>query len=663
MFTDSSFGGASVTQTGLDELIDELPLGVLFLGQGGSLKRANPVGRQLLDGFVGVELERLLVQMTSRAIATGHLVEAVMSAGALGELRILLATAASGGGAGFIAFIERSATTRLRAEIQILRTLLTCLTVRESPRDALEPGLASLAGTLASGYVILFELDPATQMLSALTHVAVPAEHQSMLLPHQVGPLTSSVGRAVQLGAPVHLSQLSRAPFRLERSLHKGEGCSGLALPVRNGKETLGAIFVCAPVGMLGEGELRLVQGLADTLGALIDRARQDDLLRREQRARQSLMDNLPDAVVESTGGVISLAGGRVQPILGRTVAELVGTQVADLLVPGDREAFAEKVRAGASATTPPIAQVNVQQPGNKLVPVEVSLQRVSGEEGGPMRAVFRDVSERKALEADMQRAKAVAVQREKMALIGQLAASITHEINNPLAFVRSNLEVIGSVLTGNEGEKAPSPHSARLMKECVLESLQGLDRVSTIIHALKKMAKRRSSEVVEFDAAAALREAVLIFERAKLGTCTIALGIGDEAPAVQSGLETTAAGKGALPAVLGSPGGLSQVLLNLMDNALDAMGGNGRLEITARHTDTAVEIRVRDHGPGIAEEARAHLFEPYFSTKDDGKGSGLGLYLSKEILESGGGSLTYETGPEGTTFVAALPLVGKKAA
>jgi PAS domain S-box-containing protein len=660
MFTDSSFGGASVTQTGLDELIDELPLGVLSLGPGGSLKRANPVGRQLLDGFAGAELERLLAQMTSRAVATGRLVEAVMSAGALGELRILLASA-SGGGGGFVAFIERSATTRLRAEIQILRTLLTCLTVRESPRDALEPGLASLAGTLASGYVILFELDQATQMLSALTHVAVPAEHQSMLLPHQVGPLTSSVGRAVQLGAPVHLSQLSRAPFRLERSLHKGEGCSGLALPVRNGQETLGAIFVCAPLGMLGEGELRLVQGLADTLGALIDRARQDDLLRREQRARQSLMDNLPDAVVESTGGVISLAGGRVQPILGRSVAELVGTQVADLLAPADREAFAEKVRAGASASTPPIAQVNVQQPGNKMVPVEVSLQRVSGEEGGPMRAVFRDVSERKALEADMQRAKAVAVQREKMALIGQLAASITHEINNPLAFVRSNLEVIGSVLTGHEGEKAPSPHSARLMKECVLESLQGLDRVSTIIHALKKMAKRRSSEVVEFDPAAALREAVLIFERAKLGTCTITLGIGDEPPALQSGSDATS--KGTLPAVLGSPGGLSQVLLNLMDNALDAMGGNGRLEITARHSATAVEICVRDHGPGIADEARAHLFEPYFSTKDDGKGSGLGLYLSKEILESGGGSLTYQTGPQGTTFVVALPLVGKKAA
>jgi signal transduction histidine kinase len=166
---------------------------------------------------------------------------------------------------------------------------------------------------------------------------------------------------------------------------------------------------------------------------------------------------------------------------------------------------------------------------------------------------------------------------------------------------------------------------------------------------------------VVEFDPAAALREAVLIFERAKLGTCTITLGIGDEPPALQSGSDATS--KGTLPAVLGSPGGLSQVLLNLMDNALDAMGGNGRLEITARHSATAVEICVRDHGPGIADEARAHLFEPYFSTKDDGKGSGLGLYLSKEILESGGGSLTYQTGPQGTTFVVALPLVGKKAA
>jgi signal transduction histidine kinase len=165
---------------------------------------------------------------------------------------------------------------------------------------------------------------------------------------------------------------------------------------------------------------------------------------------------------------------------------------------------------------------------------------------------------------------------------------------------------------------------------------------------------------VVEFDPETALREAVLIFERAKIGNCVIALSVGDEPLREQSGYPDSAAAKGTLPPVLGSPGGLSQVLLNLMDNALDAMGGSGRVEIVASQSENAVEIRVRDHGPGIAEEARAHLFEPYFSTKEDGKGSGLGLYLSKEILESGGGSLAYQTGAEGTTFVVTLPVARK---
>ena len=644
MFIDTTMGGSSIAQTGIDEVIDELPLGVLQLGPGGSLLRANPAARQLLDGPVGAELERSVIQMSARALATGHMVEAVLSAGVLGELRILLAAASAGG--GFVAFIERSATTRLRAEIQILRTLLTCLTVRSNPRDALEPGLASLAGTLASGYVVLFELDPHSQMLTPLTHVAVPPEHQSMLLPHQVGPLGSAVGRAVTLGIPVHLNQLSRAPFPLERTLHRGERLSGLALPVRSGPNTLGAIFVCAPCGMLGEGELRLVQGLADTLGALLDRARQDEALRREQRARQSLMDGLPDAVVESgADGLIALAGGRVQPILGRSAAQLVGTLVSDLLAPSDREAFEGKVRASDSALPSPIANATVLQPGSKQVPVEISLQRVGTEEGAPVRAVFRDVSERRALEAEVQRARAVAVQREKMALVGQLAASITHEINNPLAFVRSNLEVIGSTLTAEEDDRVHDPRRSQMIKECVLDSLHGLNRVSTIISALKKMARRQSHDVVEFDAAAAVREAVLIFERAKVGSCTVDCTVD------------------ALPNVRGSPGGLSQVLLNLLDNALDSMGGTGKIEVTARTSAGGVEIRVRDFGSGISEEARAHLFEAYYTTKESGKGSGLGLYLSKQILDSGGAKLEFTTGDEGTTFVITVPAAEAKAA
>ncbi len=628
---------ATPTSSAMEELIDELPLGVLFMDEQHALGRCNPIARQLLDSPIGPELQRTLEKMAGRAAITGHLVEAVMTAGTVGELRLLLARAP--GENGFTAYVERSATSRLRAEIQILRALLAAVTDESSPGDAIQPGLASLAGTLSSGWVALFETDAAARELRCIAHVRVPPEHQTYLRPHPIDAAASAVARAAALGSPVHLRALARSPFPAEQAMVGADKFAGLALPVRSADKLLGGIFVCGPVGILGEGEIRLVQGLADAVGALLERSRRDRALRREQEARRTLMDNLPDAIVESgPEGVIALAAGRVAAILGRAAGELVGTRLSDLIVEEQRPAFIEQLRA-LEHERAAVLEASVVHPDRRVVAVEVALARASPESDLSVRAVFRDVTQRKKLEAEVARSRELAVQRERMALIGQIAAAITHEINNPLAFVRSNIELLESLIPTHL--VASDAIRATMVNESLRDSLQGLDRVNSIISALKGLARKNAREPVEFDPETPIREAILIFERARSGGAKVKLALP------------------ALPRVTGSPAGLSQVLLNLLDNALDATGqAPSPIEISACEEDGGVVIRVRDHGHGVSSAALPHLFEPYFTTKESGKGTGLGLYLSRDILAATGGKLELEPDPssDGAVFRIFLP-------
>jgi signal transduction histidine kinase len=98
-------------------------------------------------------------------------------------------------------------------------------------------------------------------------------------------------------------------------------------------------------------------------------------------------------------------------------------------------------------------------------------------------------------------------------------------------------------------------------------------------------------------------------------------------------------------------------VLLNLLINASDAMGGRGRVEIAARLDGDAVELRVSDSGPGVAAGDRARIFDPFFTTKEPGQGSGLGLSISRTLVEAYGGTIALAPSETGAAFVLRLPL------
>jgi len=245
------------------------------------------------------------------------------------------------------------------------------------------------------------------------------------------------------------------------------------------------------------------------------------------------------------------------------------------------------------------------------------------------------------SLENEAARAREVATQRDRLATIGQLVAGVAHEINNPLAFLKSNLNSLRVDLDDWRGGKAgPFTDEA---DEIVAESLEGVSRIETIVQALKSTS-RKKDERVRFDPGRAVAEAITIFRGAHKQDCDL-----------------DCAGLTQLPEVMGSPSALGQVTLNLLQNGLDAMGSleprRRKLVVSSRVDASAIHLSFRDHGTGIPLEVQKKMFDAFFTTKDPGKGTGLGLAICKEIVEQMGGAITFVTGSDGTCFELKLPV------
>lgn len=233
-----------------------------------------------------------------------------------------------------------------------------------------------------------------------------------------------------------------------------------------------------------------------------------------------------------------------------------------------------------------------------------------------------------------------------RLASMGQLAAGVAHEVNNPLTYVRANLGQLRNhwALVQKQCETAPADDEIHLVlaegEEMIAESLEGVERAVSIVRDIKGFAHTGSDEFTAVEVRAML-ESVLRVASPQLGS-----GIRVEMD------ETTSI------CVRGSGQQLKQVFLNLIVNAAQSIDGAGTISIETRELDREAEIVIRDDGPGIESDVLEYLFDPFFTTKPVGKGMGLGLSISHEIVERHGGSIRVESAPgEGAAFFVRIPL------
>lgn len=221
-------------------------------------------------------------------------------------------------------------------------------------------------------------------------------------------------------------------------------------------------------------------------------------------------------------------------------------------------------------------------------------------------------------------------IQSEKLAEVGRLTAGIAHEINNPLAVISYATQLLERETQQSEEQR-----------ELIVRINGEVERLKTLTGGLLSFSRTSATRLQPTDLHQVLRE-VLLLARYELTHKNIEL------------IEKFAG----VPTIMGDGNKLKQVLLNLIINAVQAMGDGGRLTITTRRT-TAGEARIEicDNGPGIAAEIMEQIFEPFFTTKPEGEGTGLGLYLSRSIMAEHDAVLSVDSVPgKGTIFNLVFP-------
>ncbi len=330
-------------------------------------------------------------------------------------------------------------------------------------------------------------------------------------------------------------------------------------------------------------------------------------------------------------GGLIRSVNPKAQELFGYASGELVGQSI-DLLVPeriralhaGHREAFFAAPRNRPMGIG--IDLIARRKDGSEF-PVEVSLHLIKTETGGVVSAFVSDIGERLKLEREARRG-------ETLTALGAVAAGVAHELNNPLAVVSSRIELM--MQTG-AGDLSPQ------MREDLEVVRRNAGRASKIASELLNSARQRRLERQPVKLNDLINETVLLF-REQFRRDAIAL---------------TVAIAESLPPVKGDRSALGQVLINLLSNARDAIGSNGEVRIKAAEAPERpgyVQFRVEDSGPGISAEAKARIFDVFYTTKQNG--TGLGLWLSRRIVLEHQGNIEVESGPDrGTAFTITLPI------
>ena len=440
---------------------------------------------------------------------------------------------------------------------------------------------------------------------------------------------------------------------------------------------------------------MELRQRIAELKASEAKRKRAEEALDEERNMLRIVIDNLPDYIyvkdaefryVVSNGAHMRFLGVTApDEVIGKTVFELFPQELASKYHADDQEAI------GSGQPLLNREERSVHQTERRVawnLTTKVPLRDSSGKIVGLV-GIARDITEKKQAEealkkshdeleqalSELKRTQAQMIQSEKMASIGQLAAGVAHEINNPTGFVSSNLKTLSdyqndmlslireyrkltadlkATVASQENMASISGNLDRiegLEKEMdidfilddtpnlIKESQEGAERIRKIVIDLKDFAHPGEQKLQYADINKALNSTLNIVWNEIKYKATVTKDYG-EVPEVQC-----------------YPQQINQVFMNLLLNAAQAIEKQGEIRIVTKAVDGYVEIKISDTGVGITKENLSKIFDPFFTTKAVGKGTGLGLNIAYNIIKKHKGTIDVESEVGvGTTFTIRIP-------
>jgi PAS domain S-box-containing protein len=447
--------------------------------------------------------------------------------------------------------------------------------------------------------------------------------------------VTGSITAALDKAAS---GESGQAPFLRSRCAREGYE-SMVLLPLRSGAEVIGLLQLCAKAtDRFGPDLIGFLEEIAPSLAIAVERRRSEEARRSTEERYRVLVETAPNgvALVGFDGRVLKV-NRRLTEMLGEEDSAAIEGRGYLEFVPEEDRSRAEKEFADL------LAQGVVRDAACRIrnrqaaFDGEISATVAAGADGAlnAVVVVVRDVTERLRLQARL-------AQSDRMASVGMLAAGVAHEVNNPLTYVLHNLESLVSGLPALEAA-APAVGEPLELTRRAEEALEGIRRIRAIIRDLKVFSGAVGDRLEPVALNAVIQGAINLASneirfRARLDTDF-----------------------GELPPVLANEGRLAQVFLNLLVNAAQAIPdgdvSHNRIAVRTWSEAGAVFVEVRDSGSGMTDEVKRQIFDPFFTTKPRGVGSGLGLSISREIVEASAGRITVESVVgKGSRFVVQLP-------
>ncbi len=462
-----------------------------------------------------------------------------------------------------------------------------------------------------------------------LVAVAAYGYTEEAMGPIQIGQ--GVMGRTAEVQKPILIEDVSKLPDYVPGI--PGARCE-LAVPLISKKKLVGVLNVESPrLGAFSAGDIEPLMILGRQAAIAIDNAKLYDRLMKMTDGYRHL-NEFNNRILKSVSlGVYTVDSEIVITSWNNRMVEMscvsaemaIGSRLQELFPNLSNEGVIERInQVLQSGTKAKLRLLHRQLDGTNRFQKRRLTPLKDGDETTGVVIIVEDITEFKRL-LDQT------IQSEKLAEVGRLTAGIAHEINNPLAMVAYATELL-------KREKPLSNFQEEMLEKIEME----VERLKSLTGGLLSFSSNRESQnrLVNLND---LIDEVLRLLRFEL-----------QRKSVQLDTEFSE-----IPVITADPNKLKQVIINLVMNAVHAMQGQGRIVLrTALNMNGTLELQIEDDGPGIAPELREQIFAPFFTTKPEGEGTGLGLYICQNIINGHGGTITLENQPEvGTMFRIHLPV------